>query len=139
MGAGILAIFIAGVTAASRLEDARFERRRLLLVAAALGVVPGALLALAWRSLLAWANAIVLVATLGASLRAALGHRGPHHPAQVFVRNALGGLYFVDAGIVIAFSPPGTGVLPAALVLYLLALLAWRWKVRWMERGSPGS
>ena len=139
MGAGILAIFIAGVTAASRLEDARFERRRLLLVAAALGVVPGALLALAWRSLLAWANAIVLVATLGAALRAALGHRGPHHPAQVFVRNALGGLYFVDAGIVIAFSPPGTGVLPAALVLYLLALLAWRWKVRWMERGSPGS
>ena len=138
-GAGILALFIAGVTAASRLEDAPFERRRLVLVAAALGAVPGALAALAWRSLLAWANALVLAATLGMALRAALGRRGPVHPAQVFVRNALGGLYFVDAGVILAFSPPGTAVLPAILVLYLLALLAWRWKVRWMERGSPGS
>ena len=139
MGAGILAIFIAGVTAASRLEDAPFERSRLLLTAAALGAVPGALAALAWRSLLAWANAVVLASTLGAALRAALGHREPHHPAQVFVRNALGGLYFVDAGIVIAFSPKGTEVSQTVAALYLLALLAWQWKARWMRRGSPGS
>jgi 4-hydroxybenzoate polyprenyltransferase len=138
-GALILGLFIAGVTAASRLEDAPLERRRLVLAAAALGAVPAALLALAWRSVLAWVNAAVLAATLGAALRAGLTGAGPHHPAQVFVRNALGGIYFVDAGIIIAFSPPGTQVLDAVLVLVLLALLAWRWKVRWMERGSAGS
>jgi 4-hydroxybenzoate polyprenyltransferase len=138
-GAGILGLYIAMVTRVSELEDAPEDAARLRARALPALAVPAVLVLLRPAEPVSWANGVLLAALLLEALRAGTRGAGPVHGAAVYVRKALGGIFLVDAGLVLALSPPHTRPLAPCLALYGLLALAWAWKLRWMRRGSMGS
>jgi len=146
LGSCLLALFVAGVTAVSRLEDAPFDAGRLTTRALPILAVPAVLGAAAWHEPMAILNALLLAVLLAGALRSALAAGASpgarFHGAQVYVRKALAGLFFVDAGLVAALlsGSEQAGVRRLSiLALYGLFLWAWAWKRAWLRRGSAGS
>ena len=132
----ILGGFIAVVTAISRLEDS--DHRPLLFASLVypLLAIPVILAALNPGSPVNW---IANLALLGFLFRAALEagkNRGLLHPATSYVRNALGALIFLDAALLLAFTPPELSSLLPAAALYLLALFSWWSKRNWLQSGG---
>lgn len=132
----VLSIYIAGVTAVSRLEERpsawnRF-RASVLLFPAAAAFLP----CLAASSPVAWFGAAILVASLLSSALRAMRAPISAPPAAVFVRGALGAIYFVDAAILWVFAPAPRAVLIPGIGLYALAVFGWWWKRRWLHSGG---
>jgi 4-hydroxybenzoate polyprenyltransferase len=139
LSAAILGLYATGITAVSRLEDAPFEAKALRLRAAALALAPALLVGFGASSVLAWLNGALLSALLFHCLRAACKPPTAQHGAALFVRKALGGIFLVDAGIILAFAEgPLQPGLAAAAPYGLLALSSW-WKRGWIRRGHEGS
>lgn len=141
-GAAVLGLFITLVTSVSRLEDRPFRRRPIRVRALPLFLLPVSFAAAAPTNPLAWLNAVILSLVLLDALRAAgnvSSAPGAVHGAAIFVRKALGAIFLVDAGIVLALWPEREGVLRPVLALYLLWAASWLWKRRWMRAGSTGS
>ena len=134
--AGLVGVYVAGITAVSVLEDRPYRPRIFHSIATALLIVPVALTLIHRGSALAWINCVVLLWRLIAVQRLAASRRFPDHPAAVYLRGALGAIFFVDAGILIAFSPPNDAVTIGVGVLYALALLGWWWKKAWLQSGG---
>ncbi|MBN1442471.1 MAG: UbiA family prenyltransferase [Planctomycetes bacterium] len=130
------ALFIALVTAVSILEDHPFRRRRLHAIATPILGIPLALAALQPLAAGGWLNAILLLWILISAQRLAAAGRGPDHPAALYVRRALGGIYLVDAGAVWAFAPPSAPALAAIAALYALAAVGWAARWLWISRGG---
>jgi len=139
LGAGILGLYIAQVTAVSRLEDFQFSPRLLRTRALPLLLFPAGLLALSPARWLNGLNSALLAVLLVEAWLASVRSRGPLHQAAILVRKALPGLFLVDAGIVLALSPPGLSTWPAFLTLYALFAVAWTWKRSWIRAGATGS
>jgi 4-hydroxybenzoate polyprenyltransferase len=142
LGAALLGLYILVVTAVSRLEDAPFDARRLLAAGAPLLLIPAALVVPAPGRWLAWANAAVLLAVIAGALHAArragaaaaepsFAGREAVHGAEVFVRKALAGIFFVDAGILIGLAPEARSLLVPVATLYAFAAFGWLWKRTW--------
>lgn len=138
-GAGILGLYIAMVTRVSELEDAPEDAAKLRARALPALAVPAVLVLLRPEEPLAWANGVLLAALLLEALRAGAKGAGPVHGAAVYVRKALGGIFLVDAGLVLGLSPAAPRPMIPFLTLYGLFALAWAWKRRWIRRGSMGS
>ena len=139
----ILGGFIAVVTAISRLEDS--DHRPLLFASLVypLLAIPVILAALNPGSPVNWiANLALLGFLFRAILEAGKNRSLPAipneflHPATSYVRNALGALIFLDAGLLLAFTPPGVSSLLPAAALYLLALFSWWSKRNWLQSGG---
>lgn len=132
VGAALLGFYVAGVTAVSVLEDREFRRGRFLATALLLLTVPVALVLRSPADLWNWANALWLVALLGWAVRTACraAPEGPHG-ADWFVRQALSGIFLVDAGCLLALSPNDFPLHSEVLILYALFVLTWVWKKRW--------
>ena len=100
--AGLLGLYIALVTAISRLEDRPYSRRPLAAGLLLLLAAPAALAAWGWRHPGAWLNALVLALIIARALRlpgpGTVPAGGPH-PAEGAVRAGLSGIFFVNAGI----------------------------------------
>ena len=136
----LLGLYITGVTAVSVLEDRPFARGRFLICSAPMLAIPTVLISLAPSSLVVWINSAVLVVLLAAAMSSA--SRAPTdgiHPAALFVRKALAGIFLVDAGCLAAFAPEGDPPVMEVAVLYLLLLVTRIWTRRWMRAGSTGS
>ena len=147
-GAALLALYITGVTAISVLEDHEFDRKRLIRVAAPLLGLPIVLVAMRYDSPLNWANATALTVLLLNAIRTACragestradDARAPPHGAAIFVRTALGGIFLLDAGFLIALTPEKASLVSETVTLYALFALAWIWKHRWIRAGAMGS
>jgi hypothetical protein len=144
LGSAFLGLFIAAVTAVSRLEDAPFDRTRFFRAAAPILIVPIVLLVPRPGEICVVVNALLLAWLLTSALRSAIRAgkaSSPHapHGAAVFVRNALGGIFFVDAGVVLLLAATPDLVVVPVIVLYGLFALAWIWKRRWIRAGAAGS
>ena len=59
------------------------------------------------------------------------GPRPPTHPAEGFVREALLGIFLVDAGFLLAADRPRL-----AAALWGLMILAWLWRRRWLQSSA---
>jgi 4-hydroxybenzoate polyprenyltransferase len=59
------------------------------------------------------------------------GARPPIHPAEGFVRDALLGIFLVDAGFLLAADRPRL-----AAALWGLMILAWLWRRRWLQSSA---
>lgn len=139
LGAAVLGLYAAGVTAVSRLEDAPFHARKLRLRAAVPAMAPALLVGFHASSLLAWLNGALLAALLLDALKAAGKPPTGTHGAALFVRKALAGIFLVDAGIILAFAGGPLEAGHAAAVCYALFALSWYWKRGWIRRGHEGS
>ncbi len=147
-GAATLGAFIVLVTAVSRLEDEPFDAGRLLRRSAwALGIPLGLWLA-RWDDVFSAVNSAGLAWLLIDALRSARGvglnRNARFHGAAIFVRKALAGVFFVDAGVVLAILPGDAtageaGRAPVIAIFYALFGLTWLWKRQWLRRGSSGS
>ncbi len=142
----LLGFYIAVVTAVSLLEDRPHSRGLFVFKTAPLFVVPALLVmlgreglgvllnAMAFAGLLAWATSHGYAAATvrppqppGAPAAAAGPAHSPH-PAELFVRSALTGIFFLDAGFLI-----GAGLPHQAGAIYGLLILAWLWRRRWLQ------
>ena len=132
----ILGGFIAGVTAISRLEDR--DHRPLLFSSLVypLLAIPAILTAMNPGSPVNWIANLALLGFLFRAILEAGKNRGLLHPATSYVRNALGALIFLDAALLLAFTPPGLSSLLPAAALYLLALFSWWSKRNWLQSGG---
>jgi hypothetical protein len=145
-GAGILGLYIAGVTSVSVLEDISPRPVPILVTTFPLLIVPVALTTLAWPRPWAVLNALLLAglllrAMVRAARDAASPGAGPHsgpeppprrpHPAQGFVRTGLWGLFLVDSGVLLARD--AREVWGPVVVLYGLMILAWLWPRQWLQ------
>lgn len=142
LAAAALGAYIAGVTSVSRLEDSRPRSRPILWRGLALLAVPGAIVAVGAGDPYALGAGVVLFAVLLQALRASVGPvraRASLHPAAIFVRQALPGLFWVDAGVLAALSPPGPDRSWALAALVALWAAGWLWRRRWIRAGSMGS
>jgi 4-hydroxybenzoate polyprenyltransferase len=137
--AGILGLYIAMVTRVSELEDAPPEPAKLRARALPTLMVPAVLVLLRPAEPLAWLNGVLLAALLIEAFRAGTKISGPIHGAALFVRKALGGIFLVDAGLVLGLSPAPARPMIPFITLYGLFALAWAWKRTWIRRGSMGS
>ena len=136
----LLGLYITGVTAISVLEDRPFARRRFLVCSAPMLAIPTIFVGLAPSSLVVWINSAVLVALLAEAMSsAARASTEGIHPAALFVRKALAGIFLVDAGCLAAFAPEGDSPVMGVAVLYLLLLVTRIWTRRWIRAGSVGS
>lgn len=137
--AGILGLFVAALTAVSVLEDRPAVAWRIHVMATPLLAAPVALVALHPTSAGNWLNAAGLALLLaGAQKRAASASSAPSapHPAAIYVRRALSGIYLVDAGLLWSLGREGRIVGGALLIVYSLAALGWLWKRRWLRSGG---
>ena len=132
----ILGGFIAVVTAISRLEDS--DHRPLLFASLAypLLAIPVILAALNPGSPVNWIANLALLGFLFRAILEAGKNRELLHPATAYIRNALGALIFLDAALLLAFTPPGLSSLLPAAALYLLALFSWWSKRNWLQSGG---
>ncbi len=137
VASGIVGLFVAGITAVSVLEDRRFRAWQFHTLATPLLAVPLALGAWQAHSPYGWLNSVALLWLLLRTQRRAAAQTTSVHPAAVYVRTALGGIFLVDAGLIWAFSPPQPILYAAPIALYSLALLGWWWKRRWLQSGGP--
>ncbi len=129
----IIGLYTAWVTAVSVLEDREYRPVRLHILATPLLAFPLLLGATRPDSSAGWINGILLLWLLLATQRRAASSREGPHPAAVYVRRVLGGIYLVDAGLVLAFYPPVANPLPTVASLYALAVLGWWWKRQWLQ------
>jgi hypothetical protein len=134
LGAGLLGVYVAGITAVSVREDREHHAGIFYLTSLPLLAIPLALVSLHPASPFSWLNSAALALLLGAAILAAARSPGPTPPEAVFVRRALGGIYLVDAGVLLAYAPP-PAVLWQAATLYALLALGWLWKRRWLQSG----
>jgi 4-hydroxybenzoate polyprenyltransferase len=143
LAGAVLAVYVAGVTAVSQLEERVASPRNLLRASLSSLLVPLLFLVLRPDVPLNWVNSGILALLVGFALRSAwVAARSPEtasRAASVLVHRALGGLYFVDAGLVLAFSPPGVELGGAVLTLYALYAIGWLWKRRWAAGGGEPS
>jgi len=132
----ILGGFIAVVTAISRLEDS--DHRPLLFASLVypLLAIPVILAALNPGSPVNWIANLALLGFLFRAILEAGKNRELLHPATAYIRNALGALIFLDAALLLAFTPPGLSSLLPAAALYLLALFSWWSKRNWLQSGG---
>jgi len=145
-GAGILGLYIAGVTSVSVLEDSPPGPIPILVTTVPLLIVPVVLVTPAWPGPWAIANSVVLAALIlralfraareaAAQASGAPSGAGPPgrrpHPAGQFVRSGLRGLFLVDAGVLLARDP--REVWGPVVVLYGLMILAWLWPRHWLQ------
>ena len=141
-GAGLLVVYIAGVTAVSELEEREFSRSTLTTAALPCLAFPLVLAMLGLTDPLNLLNAIVFLALLvSALLRAheALAKDAAHaRAATLFVHQGLACLFFADAGLILVLAPAGERTTLAAFTLYGLFALAWIWKRRWARAGLLG-
>ena len=132
----ILGGFIAVVTAISRLED----RDHLPLIFSSLVypllALPAILAAMNPGSPVNWVANLGLLGFLFRAILEAGKSREHLHPATSYVRNALGALIFLDAALLLAFTPPESSALLPAAALYLLALFSWWSKRNWLQSGG---
>jgi len=138
-GAAILTLFVACITAVSRLEDAPFNIRMLRFRALPILAVPLVLALLRVTSPFLWIDAALLALLLILAARSASGTRGATHGAAVFVRQALGGIFLLDSGIVLALGPEGSQWVRPVATLYVLFVIAVFWRRAWVRRGGEGS
>jgi heme O synthase-like polyprenyltransferase len=137
LAACILGLYVAGITAVSVLEDREPRRAPLAAFAAPLFLVPLLLVALRPQSPWNWLNAAALGMVLLAPLWRGLRGPTPVHPATLFVRSGLGGIFLVDAGLLWSLHPGVDGTAgPPVLSMYALMVLAWLWKRRWLQSGG---
>ncbi|MEM7233400.1 MAG: UbiA family prenyltransferase [Planctomycetota bacterium] len=137
LSAGLLGLFVAGITAVSVLEDKPYRAWTFHLLATPMLAIPMALALLSPYPEGSWVNGIVLLALLIRTQRFAASERIPVHPAAVFVRGSLGGIFFVDAGLVWSVAPAtDVAVMSSVGAIYALALLGWWWKKRWLQSGG---
>ncbi|MCZ6794846.1 MAG: UbiA family prenyltransferase [Planctomycetota bacterium] len=136
-GAALLGLYVAGVTAVSVLEDRPYRPRVFHVLASPLLGIPLLLAALEPLSARGWLNSVALIWLLIRTQRRAASRRAADHPAAVYVRSALAGIFLVDAGIIWTFTPPGAALYPVPLAIYCLALLGWWWKRGWLQSGRP--
>ncbi len=128
--AGLLGLYIAGVTSISLLEDRPYRKRRLAVALGALLVVPATLALWNWRQPGAWFNAAALTWYLARGLRLPDERTGLRpHPADGVVRRGLGALFLVDAGLLW-----GHGLAVPALVIYGLGACGWIFKKWWFRK-----
>jgi 4-hydroxybenzoate polyprenyltransferase len=141
-GAGLLGVYVAALTAVSELEDMDYTRRDLVLAASPCLLVPLLFLFLRWKDPLSWLNSVVIATLLISALRSAIAMRetpnGSRQAATLFVHRALAGIFFVNAGAVLAVAPYSPHRHAAMLGLYVLFGLFWVWKRRWVKRADPG-
>ena len=132
----ILGGFIAVVTAISRLEDS--DHRPLLFASLVypLLAIPVILAALNPGSPVNWIANLALLGFLFRAILEAGKNRELLHPATAYIRNALGALIFLDAALLLAFTPPELSSLLPAAALYLLALFSWWSKRNWLQSGG---
>jgi len=120
--AGILAAYVACVTAASLGEDHPFRPRRFAATAPLWVIFPAAVAARAATPLLGVAAAAPLAVWLGVALaRTRRGSEREGHPLEGFTRRALAGIYLLDAGLLVGATRLAAGAGP--LVLWALARL----------------
>jgi 4-hydroxybenzoate polyprenyltransferase len=135
----ILGGFITVVTAISRLED-RDHRPPLAFEFSSLAypllALPAILAAMNPSSPVNWVANLVLLGFLFRAILEAGKNREHLHPATSYVRNALGALIFLDAALLLAFTPPEESPLLPAAALYLLALFSWWSKRNWLQSGG---
>jgi len=135
--AAIVGLYVAGVTAVSVLEEHPERRRRLWWTVALFPFAALALPVLRPGSIACWIGwAVLEVAILRVLWRMRRAPRGVP-PAAVFVRGALGAIFLVDAAALWTLAPSTREVLIPGVALYVLALLAWWWKHRWLQSGGP--
>lgn len=136
-GAGVLGLYITIVTMVSLLEDREYRPLALRIASLPLFAIPLGLGALRAENELGWVNTVVLLWLLLIAYRNAASRRTPAHPATVVVRGALGAIYFVDAGLVLALATAPRPALIAVGTLWFLAAVGWLWKRRWLQSGGP--
>jgi hypothetical protein len=150
--AGLIGLFITGVTAASRLEELPPDPGKLRAVGAALLLIPAALFAyrpgFGLAAFNAGALAALIVAAVGSACAAAReqqailasgrGFQGLP-AAAILVRKALGGVFLVDAGAAICLVEDRVQAFEILCVLWGLFAVALLWKRSWMRAGSTGS
>ncbi len=127
----ILGLYVAGVTAASVLEDRPHVPGVFLATTAPLILVPLTLALLPTRNVWAVLNSVALGVLLVKAM--ARGYLKPRaspslHPAEEFVRAGLSNLLLVDAGILLSKE-----LLAPAISVYGLMILAWLWRRRWLQ------
>jgi len=83
-----------------------------------------------------WIANLALLGFLFRAILAAGKNHGPLHPATSYVRNALGALIFLDAALLLAFTPSESSSLLPAAALYLLTLFSWWSKRNWLQSGG---
>ena len=130
LAAGVLGLYIAGVTSISILEDRPYRRETLVRSTALLLVYP-VFLACLGRTPGAWANGAVFLWLLARELRLPSEYDPDRpHPAEKVVRGGLRCLYFFDAGLLWYFDLPW-----AAAGVYGLFVLGWLWMRWWLKSG----
>jgi 4-hydroxybenzoate polyprenyltransferase len=134
LGAGLLGVYVAGITAVSVREEREHHAGIFFLTSLPLLAIPLALVILNPASPFSWLNSCALALLLGAAILAAVRRSSPPPPEAVFVRRALSGIYLVDAGLLLAFIR-APAVLWQAATLYALLALGWLWKRRWLQSG----
>jgi 4-hydroxybenzoate polyprenyltransferase len=142
-GAALLTAYVFGVTAVSELEDTPFARSRLFLRSLPSFLVAATYVPLArggWDGWAAAAAVALLVAdALRTALRAAADGSSQVHPAAIYVRKALGGIFVVDAATLVILARDRSLALAGVAALAALFVATQAWKRRWMRRGSAGS
>ena len=132
----ILGGFIAVVTAISRLEDRDHRPRLFSLLVYPLLTIPVILASMNPGSPVNWIANLALLGFLFRAILEAGKNRELLHPAASYVRSALGALIFLDAALLLAFTPPELSSLLPAAALYLLALFSWWSKRNWLQSGG---
>lgn len=126
-GALFVGAYIAAVTSLSLLEDRPFSTRPFIIRALVLLLFPAAITA--WRptaptAATAAAWAAILVLGLADAFRFTPGDNTAH-PADRFVRRALGGIFFADAGVLFASDRPGGYAILALFVIHVGLTTLW--------------
>lgn len=106
-------------------------------------LVPAALVAARPGDPLVWANALALAAILATALakarRGRVGEPDARRRTAALVGGALGAIYLVDAGLLLALAPPTPDrILPLGVIVGLFALAA-AWRRAWVRRGGEPS
>ncbi|MBI4586483.1 MAG: UbiA family prenyltransferase [Planctomycetes bacterium] len=136
--AAFTGLYVALVTALSRLEDRPYHPQPIARLVVILLSAPVGLLLGSWRNPFVWGNSLLFFAVLFRALKlpapetwAAAG-TGQLHPAAGAVRAGLTGLYFLNAGYLHSH-----GLWAPACLIYGLVVLGWLWKRLWVQSGLP--
>jgi 4-hydroxybenzoate polyprenyltransferase len=140
IGAGLLGLYVALITAVSTLEDRPHRPWAFWPLGSSLLAAPAAFIFLRPASPFVIANSSLLAMLVLSAMWAAgaqVKRGAAPHPAAVLVRRTLPGILLVDSGALLALAPDtSASVLRAACVLYALLALGWLWKRRWLQSGA---
>lgn len=142
VAAGLLTLYVAGVTAISELEDVPYSGRKLLCVASPCLLFPILAILVEPTSAWNWLNsallALLLLRALGKAWQMAKTTDGASRAATQFVHKALAGLLLVNAGIALALAPQGAYTPLAVGLLYALYGALELAKRAWLRRANLG-